>query len=172
MWPPSPGSPVTGSFSRTSFRSFPRPRKRRFPFGAPVAVAAAVILASLVDDRLTPTNFIVFFAGCAAVILVALLRDRRQAVAGLAIVIGTEAVVERTDPEGGLGNFLFISVISPSYGSSALRWGGSSRKPTRRETGRSEPSANVRSVHGLRSPRSARGSRESCTTSSVTASAS
>jgi signal transduction histidine kinase len=85
--------------------------RRRFPFGAPVAVAAAVILASLVDDRLTPTNFIVFFAGCAAVILVALLRDRRQAVAGLAIVIGTEAVVERTDPEGGLGNFLFISVI-------------------------------------------------------------
>jgi signal transduction histidine kinase len=85
--------------------------RRRFPFGAPVAVAAAVILASLVDDRLTPTNFIVFFAGCAAVILVALLRDRRQAVAGLAIVIGTEAVVERTDPQGGLGNFLFISVI-------------------------------------------------------------
>jgi signal transduction histidine kinase len=85
--------------------------RRRFPFGAPVAVAAAVILASLVDDRLTPTNFIVFFAGCAAVILVALLRDRRQAVAGLAIVIGTEVVVERTDPQGGLGNFLFISVI-------------------------------------------------------------
>jgi signal transduction histidine kinase len=85
--------------------------RRRFPFGAPVAVAAAVIVASLLDDRLTPTNFITFFTGCAAVVLVAMLRDRRQAIAGLAIVIGTEAVVERTDPQGGLGNFLFIGLI-------------------------------------------------------------
>jgi signal transduction histidine kinase len=85
--------------------------RRRFPFGAPVAVAAAVIVASLLDDRLTPTNFITFFTGCAAVVLVAMLRDRRQAIAGLAIVIGTEAVVQRTDPQGGLGNFLFIGLI-------------------------------------------------------------
>jgi signal transduction histidine kinase len=85
--------------------------RRRFPFGAPVAVAAAVVVASLLDDRLTPTNFITFLSGCAAVFLVALLRDRRQALAGLAIVVGTDAVVERTDPQGGLGNFLFFGLI-------------------------------------------------------------
>jgi signal transduction histidine kinase len=85
--------------------------RRRFPFGALVAVGAAVVLACLVDDRLVPTNFIVFLAGCAAAFLVALLRDRRQAVAGLAIVVGAEAVVERTDPQGGIGNFVFFSLI-------------------------------------------------------------
>jgi signal transduction histidine kinase len=85
--------------------------RRRFPFGAPVAVGAAVVLACLIDDRLVPTNFIAFLSGCAAAFLVALLRDRRQAVAGLAIVVGTEAVVARTDPSGGIGNFVFITLI-------------------------------------------------------------
>ena len=85
--------------------------RRRFPFGALVSVGAAVVLASLLDDRLVPTNFIAFLAGCAAAFLVALLRDRRQAVAGLAIVIGADAVVERSDPQGGVGNFVFISLI-------------------------------------------------------------
>jgi signal transduction histidine kinase len=85
--------------------------RRRFPFGAPVAVGAAVVLASLVDDRLVPSNFIVFLCGCAAAFLVALLRDRRQAIAGLAILIGVNAVVERTDPQGGIGNFVFLGLI-------------------------------------------------------------
>jgi signal transduction histidine kinase len=85
--------------------------RRRFPFGAPLAVGAAVIVSSLVDNRLVPSNFITFLCGCAAAFLVALLRDRRQAVAGLALVVGVEAVVARTDPQGGIGNFVFIALI-------------------------------------------------------------
>ena len=85
--------------------------RRRFPFGAPLAVGAAVIVSSLVDNRLVPSNFITFLCGCAAAFLVALLRDRRQAVAGLALVVGTEAIVARTDPQGGIGNFVFIALI-------------------------------------------------------------
>jgi signal transduction histidine kinase len=85
--------------------------RRRFPFGAPVSVGAAVVFACLVDDRLVPSNFIAFLTGCAAAFFVALLRDRRQAVAGLALVVGTEAVVARTDPQGGIGNFVFITLI-------------------------------------------------------------
>jgi signal transduction histidine kinase len=85
--------------------------RRRFPFGAPLAVGAAVIVSSLVDNRLVPRNFIAFLCGCAAAFLVALLRDRRQAVAGLALVVGTEAIVARTDPQGGIGNFVFIALI-------------------------------------------------------------
>jgi signal transduction histidine kinase len=85
--------------------------RRRFPFGAPLAVVIAVISTTLVDDRLVPTNFIVFLAGCAAVFLMALLRDWRQAVAGLAIVFGAEGFVARTDPSGGIGDFVFSSLV-------------------------------------------------------------
>jgi hypothetical protein len=54
--------------------------RRRFPFGAPLAVGAAVV-----DNRLVSSNFVTFLCGCAAAFLVVLLRDRRQAVAGLAL---------------------------------------------------------------------------------------
>ena len=85
--------------------------RRRFPFGAPVAVAIAVAATTLLDDRLVPNNFILFVAGCAAVFLLALLRDSRQAVAGLAIIFGAEGFVARTDPQGGIGNFVFANIV-------------------------------------------------------------
>jgi len=47
----------------------------------------------------------------AAVFLMALLPDWRQAVAGLAIVFGAEAFVARTDPNGGIWAFLFANVV-------------------------------------------------------------
>jgi len=85
--------------------------RRRFPFGAPAALVVAVIVTTLVDDRLVPNNFIIFLAAIAAVFLMALLRDRRQAVAGLAMVFGAEAFVARTDPHGGIGDFFFSNVV-------------------------------------------------------------
>jgi signal transduction histidine kinase len=84
--------------------------RRRFPFGAPATVAIAVVLTTLLDDRLVPNNFMAFLAGCAAVFLMALLRDWRQAVAGLAIIFGAEGFVARTDPNGGIGVFLFSNL--------------------------------------------------------------
>jgi len=85
--------------------------RRRFPFGAPVAVAIAVVATTLLDDRLVPNNFFSFLAGGAAIFLMALLRDWRQAVAGLATVFGAEAFVARTDPNGGIGDFVFSNIV-------------------------------------------------------------
>jgi signal transduction histidine kinase len=85
--------------------------RRRFPFGAPATVVLAVIATTLVDDRLVPNNFITFLAGISAVFLMALLRDWRQAVAGLAIVFGAEGFVARTDPNGGIGDFFSSSLV-------------------------------------------------------------
>jgi signal transduction histidine kinase len=85
--------------------------RRRFPFGAPVAVGAAVVLTTFVDARLTPFAFVTFLAGCAAVFLMGLLRDRTQAVAGLALAVGVDALVEYKDPKGNLGAFIATSVI-------------------------------------------------------------
>jgi signal transduction histidine kinase len=85
--------------------------RRRFPFGAPVAVGAAVVLTTFVDARLTPFAFVTFLVGCGAVFLMGLLRDRTQAVAGLALAVGVDALVEYKDPKGNLGAFIATSVI-------------------------------------------------------------
>jgi signal transduction histidine kinase len=85
--------------------------RRRFPFGALLAVPAAVVVSQFLDERLVPDNIIPFFAGCSFAFLTALLRERRHAVAGLAIVFGAEAVVAKTDPSGGIGDFVFSSVF-------------------------------------------------------------
>jgi signal transduction histidine kinase len=85
--------------------------RRRFPFGAPLAVGAGVVIASFADNALVPFDFVVFLAGCSAVFLLAQLRDWRQAVAGLAMAVGVEAIVVRNDPRGQLGQFVFVSLI-------------------------------------------------------------
>jgi signal transduction histidine kinase len=85
--------------------------RRRFPFGAPVTVGAAVIFASFTDKSLVPFDFVIFLSGCAAVFLLALRPNPRQAVAGLALVIGVDAVVVHNDPRGQLGQLIFVSLI-------------------------------------------------------------
>src|SRR5207302_972182 len=85
--------------------------RRRFPFGAPVGVGAGVVIASFADNSLVPFDPIPFFAGCAGVFLLAQLPHRRQAVAGLAIAVGVEAIVVRNDPRGQIGQFVFVSLI-------------------------------------------------------------
>jgi signal transduction histidine kinase len=85
--------------------------RRRFPFGAPLAVGAGVVIASFADNSLVPFDFIAFLAGAAATFLLAQLRDARQAVAGLAMAVGVDAIVVRNDPRGQLGQFIFVSLI-------------------------------------------------------------
>ena len=85
--------------------------RRRFPFGAPLGVGAGVVIASFADNRLVPFDIIAFLAGCSAVFLLAQRRDWRQAVSGLAMAVGVEAIVVRNDPRGQLGQFIFVSLI-------------------------------------------------------------
>jgi signal transduction histidine kinase len=85
--------------------------RRRFPFGAPIAVGAAVGLTAFVDERLVPKDFIPFLAGCAAVFLVGLLRDRRLAIAGIVLAIGVEALVAYRDPLKNLSAFIATCIV-------------------------------------------------------------
>jgi signal transduction histidine kinase len=85
--------------------------RRRFPFGAPLAVGVAVVLTSFVDERLVPIAFIPFLAGCAAVFLMGLLRERTQAVAGLVLALGVEGLVAYRDPLGNLSAFIATTII-------------------------------------------------------------
>ena len=85
--------------------------RRRFPFGAPITVGLAVIVASFVDNALPPYDFPAFLAGAAAVFLIAQLPDRSQAATGLALGVGVEAIVVHNDPRGQIGQFIFVSLI-------------------------------------------------------------
>jgi signal transduction histidine kinase len=85
--------------------------RRRFPFGAPAAMGVAAALASFVDQTVVPYDGVTFLVGCAALFLVGTLRDRSQAVAGLAVAEGVAAVVIHNDPNGGVANFVVASII-------------------------------------------------------------
>jgi signal transduction histidine kinase len=85
--------------------------RRRFPFGAPVAMGVAAALTSFVDQTVVPYDGVTFLVGCAALFLVGLLRDRSQAVAGLAVAEGILAVVVHNDPRSSVGNFIVGSII-------------------------------------------------------------
>jgi len=145
--------------------------RRRFPFGAPVAVGVAAGATSFVDHTVVPFDGVTFIVGCAALFLVGSLRDRLQAVAGLAVAEGVLAVVVHNDPRSGVGNFVVATIIFTIIWTIAFASAGSPSRPTRRESGPQGRSANVRNARAVPSRRSARGSHASCMTSSVTVSA-
>jgi hypothetical protein len=85
--------------------------RRRFPFGAPVAVGVAMASSSFVDGRAV-IGLIPVLVAIAVFILIGTLRDRMQAVAGLAFGIGVTAIVAHNDPNGWqAGNFGWFSTI-------------------------------------------------------------
>jgi signal transduction histidine kinase len=85
--------------------------RRRYPFGAPLAVGAAVVLTTFVDPRLAGYAGVPFLAGCAAVFLLGLLPERSHALVGLALAVGVNGVVAAKDPRGSLGAFIAGSVL-------------------------------------------------------------
>ena len=85
--------------------------RRRFPFGAPIAVGLAVVVASFVDNPLPQYDFPAFLSGAAAVFLIAQLSDRSHAATGLALAVGVEAIVVHNDPRGQIGQLVFVSLI-------------------------------------------------------------
>src|SRR3954453_18655466 len=83
---------------------------RRFPFGAPATAGVVFAASSFVDDRLTPSGVVPFLTAISVFALFGLLRNRTQAIAGLALGTGVTAIVTHNDPKGGIGNFLFSSL--------------------------------------------------------------
>jgi len=85
--------------------------RRRFPFGALVAIPVIVCVAAWLDGRLVPDNVALFFTGIAVSFLMGLRPNWRQAVAGLALLVGTNAVIVHFDPRGALGDIVFTNVL-------------------------------------------------------------
>jgi signal transduction histidine kinase len=91
--------------------------RRRFPFYAPVASGVVFALSSFVDGRFAPYSLITTLVAVTAFVCMGLVRDRTQAIAGLAFGIGVAAIVAHNDPQGGARNFVVSSVFF------AVGWG-------------------------------------------------
>ena len=88
--------------------------RRRYPFGAPAAVAVVIAVISFVDARLINAEFVAFLSGIAAAFMFGMLKDRSQALAGAAIMVGVVAIVAHNqgDHPGDFGFPLIVFGIA------------------------------------------------------------
>jgi signal transduction histidine kinase len=85
--------------------------RRRFPFGAPITVGIVFAASSFVDNLLTRNSLITTLVAVSVFVLIGLLRDRTQAIAGLAFGTGVTAIIAHNDPKGGVGTFVFGTIF-------------------------------------------------------------
>ncbi len=94
-----------------AFMVLPLLGRRRWRFGAPVAVWLLAVVFSFVDGRLIEFTAGATVAGMAASFLLGQVPDTRQARLGLAIAVGCTAVVVSNDPNHAAGDFIFIPAL-------------------------------------------------------------
>ena len=85
--------------------------RRRFPFAVPAVLWLGAASLSLVDGRLVVFPRGLYLAGLGAAFLLGNLRDLRQARLGLAIVLGSAAIIAYNDPSHTPGELVFIPIL-------------------------------------------------------------
>ncbi len=85
--------------------------QHRYPFGAPAAFWLLAAALSFADGRLVPFATGVFLVGMAASFLLGTLRDRRQALIGLVVVLGSVSVVVYNLPSHTASSYVFIPAL-------------------------------------------------------------
>lgn len=85
--------------------------RRRFPFGAPMTVLVAGGAFSFAEGQLIPWSPFAFLSFLTVAFLFGMLRDRRQAVAGLALAYATSVVVHRNEDNANIGDVFFVNVM-------------------------------------------------------------
>src|SRR5262249_40387632 len=80
--------------------------RRRYPFGALVAVGVAIVTISFIDTGFISDEFVAFLSGIAVAFMFGLLRDRTQALAGAGLLAGTVVIVAHNQGDHP-GDFLF-----------------------------------------------------------------
>ena len=170
----SPGAPTTTLWfclPALAILVLPMFARRWFPFAGPAAYWLLAAGISFVDPLLIPYPESLFPIGLAAAFLLGNLRDVRRAGLGLAIVVGATATLVYNIPGHSVSQLVFIPVDFAIAGSRALPSARGPSRPRWRSHVRPRPSRSAMQRPASPWPRSARGSRASCTTSSRTPSA-
>lgn len=85
--------------------------RHRFPFAAPAAMWLSSAALSFLDGRLIANDAVVFIVGMFAALLLGNLRREFQARVGLAIVLGSSAIVVYNAPGQSAGDLVFIPML-------------------------------------------------------------
>ena len=85
--------------------------RRRYPFVAPVATVVLLAGTSFIDGGLTSDDWMLFLSAIASAFLFGMLRERRQAFAGLAILVGVDAIVSHNGPNSAVGDFIWGLIV-------------------------------------------------------------
>jgi signal transduction histidine kinase len=85
--------------------------RRRFPFGGPAAYWLLGAVLSFFDGRLLTFETSVFLLGMAAAFLLGNVRDAFRARAGLAIVVGSAAIIVYNAPDRSASTQFFIPLL-------------------------------------------------------------
>jgi len=85
--------------------------RRRFAFGAPVAVFGAVAAVSFVESNFAPASFAIFLTLLASAFLLGMAPERRQALAAIPICVAAMAIAIRNHPSDGVEDFVFVTLL-------------------------------------------------------------
>ena len=84
--------------------------RRRYPFGALIAVGVLLSAISFIDTGLINDEFVAFLSGIVVAFMFGMLRDRNQAVAGAAFLAGTVAIIAHNQGDHP-GDFAFPAIV-------------------------------------------------------------
>jgi signal transduction histidine kinase len=85
--------------------------RRRFPFAAPAALWIVAAAVSFVDGRLVVFTTGAYIVGLSAAFLLGNLRNDLEARLGLAIALGSAAILVYNNPEHVSGEFVFVPAL-------------------------------------------------------------
>ena len=85
--------------------------RHRFPFAAPAAIWVVCAALSVVDGALVPSQPAVLVAGLGSALLLGSLRDSRQALTGLAVLVGGAAVIVADKPSDLSSDIVFTPLM-------------------------------------------------------------
>jgi signal transduction histidine kinase len=85
--------------------------RRRFPFGAPAAMLIAGAAISFFDGHFIPFSFAGFLSALAAVFLLGMLEERRQALIGLGVTVVTLTIIVGNDPDRSTSDFALLPLL-------------------------------------------------------------
>jgi signal transduction histidine kinase len=106
-----PSGPIAFAVVAAAGLFLPLLARRRFPFGAPALAIGAAGAVSFVEGQIVPYLGFTFIGVLVVSFLFAYLNERRQAVAGMLLVLGVVALVTRNSPEPDYADSAFVAVF-------------------------------------------------------------
>lgn len=132
-----PGTAAWIVVATVPFVVLPLLARRRFAFGAPVAVWVVAAGLSFVDGNVVTSLGVLFAAGMAAAFLLGNVRSAAQGRIGLAVTPAAALIVAYNDPTQDAGEFLVVAGERRGQRQSEVADRGLARSPARPNAPRS-----------------------------------